>query len=71
MSEKKIVPSEGKHGKVQPPQNKPPDKKPVEGPAPANPIADLQQQVGNRAVQRLLKPGYSFLKTVLTNPLMH
>jgi uncharacterized protein YlaI len=54
MSEKKIIPSEGKHGKVQPPQNKPPDKKPAEGPNPANPISDLQHQVGNRAVQRLI-----------------
>ncbi len=53
MSEK-LIPSEGKKGKVQPPQNKPPDKKPDEGPGPANPLTDLQQQVGNRAVQRLI-----------------
>ena len=50
----KLIPSEQKKGKVQPPQNKPADKKPVEGPGPDNPLAGLQQQVGNQAVQRLI-----------------
>lgn len=53
MTEKSI-PSENKQGKVQPPQKKAPDKHPAEGPAPDRPLADLQHQVGNRAVQRLI-----------------
>ena len=53
MAEKSI-PSENKQGKVQPPQKKTLDKQPSEGPAPERPLADLQHQVGNRAVQRLI-----------------